>query len=148
MKPFVAAALLLGLVGPACSSASDPERIESSTTTAASVEAPGAGAGQMIVSVPDATYGCGPGDGGEIQFSVASNQRFQANAALVVGGRTVARGDPFQVPVGTVAEALPLTLDQEAYGIGEGELVVYRSPDDDPLARRPVVLRLSGGGCG
>ena len=148
MKPFVAAALLFGVVGSACSSASDSNQTGSSTTTVESAQAPSAGPGRMIVTVPEATYGCGPADGIEIRFSVTSNQQFQANVALVVGGRTVATGDPFRVPVGTVVETLPVTLDQEAYGIGEGELVVYPSPDDGALARRPVVLRVSGGGCG
>lgn len=150
MRLRTAVCLFLAVILGACTS-DQPSSQTAPTTTQLDTAGPGAGPGALTVTLMEARMACGPSDGPAITFTADANQFLSAVAVLVVGDRTVATTEPFELGGGRSpwTELLPVVLDPNEFELGHGELLVQAAGGDgEVLTSRTISLRLAGLGCG
>lgn len=110
---------------------------------------PDTAAADAEVTLSDVTYACGPTDATGVQFTVVATRPVRGIAELLVGDEVFGATEELTFGSEPVDVWMDISLDQEAYDAGAGEVRFRAIGTDVALASEAVVLRLPiGGGCG
>jgi hypothetical protein len=150
MRAVLAIVASVGVLAAGCSSGSErnDHNNAAEATTTRSTLAPSSEPVSEEVVLTDVVYECGPTDAPVVSIRAASTQALSAIAELVVLDQVFGSSGP--IDLGSVPQVftVDLQLTSEAYEFGAGEVRIRPTDSDEGLATSPVVLQLSGGGCG